>query len=84
MDTIAPEGETLPPYPNDKRTSGRPKKKQYRKRARTACDPEVSAITCSRCGNRGHNVRTCIAREENERDLRENGEENVGVTLDLL
>jgi hypothetical protein len=78
LDTIAPDGETLPPYPNDKRQSGRPKKKRYRKRARTACDPELSAIVCSRCGKRGHNVRTCITREEN-------GEENAGGgNLDLL
>lgn len=66
METIAPDGCTLPPDSLEKRTSGRPKKKRYRKRARTACDPKESSIVCSRCGQNGHNVRTCATREENE------------------
>jgi hypothetical protein len=81
METVAPDGLTLPPNANEKRTSGRPKKKRFRKRPRTACDPEESSIVCSRCYKKGHNIRTCIEREENERKQR-SAPELVG-NLDL-
>ena len=79
METIAPDGCTLPPSSNDKRMSGRPKKKRYRTRPRTACDPEESSIVCSRCGNRGHNIRTCLAREVNESERSENRQSNLDL-----
>ena len=60
MDTLSPDGFTLPPRLTLKRSSGRPKKRRIRKRL---CVPEESKIKCSRCNQRGHNVRTCTARE---------------------
>lgn len=67
METITPDGITRPPNPSRKRASGRPKKKRIRKRPNNACDPEKSIIVCSCCHKRGHNVRTCLAREEHSK-----------------
>ena len=63
MDHIVPDETTLPPKPPTIRASGPPKKQRIRKRSRFAHEPEKSTIVCSRCRQRGHNVRTCIARE---------------------
>jgi len=73
IETVAPDGCTLPPDPNLKRASGRPKKKRLRKRPRTACNPEESPIVCKRCGVRGHNRMTCERREAIEREQIEKG-----------
>ena len=65
IETISPDGCTLPPDAS-KRRSGRPRRKRIRKRPHSACDPEESIIRCSKCHRRGHNARTCVARRENE------------------
>ena len=64
IDRISHDGTTLPPKSTDKRRTGRPKKRRIRKRSRWAHEPEKSNIICSRCRQRGHNVRTCLLREE--------------------
>ena len=53
---------TLPPNPLNKRSSGRPKKKRLRKRSRWSHTPNSSNVRCSRCKQRGHNIRTCETR----------------------
>lgn len=63
VETIAPDGCTLPPVPLAKRSSGRPKKQRFRKRSRWAHEPEKSPIRCSECGMCGHNRKTCEARK---------------------
>jgi hypothetical protein len=60
MDTLTPDGVTLPPRLSTKRGTGRPKKKRIRKRSRFSDDPELS-IKCSYCREKGHNIRTCPA-----------------------
>ena len=75
METLVPDGYTLPPVVS-RRPTGRPKKKRIRKRPRWACDPEKSPVACSKCKRRGHNIRTCGRREEMERD-------GSGYELDL-
>jgi hypothetical protein len=64
MDSLSPDLTTRPPIPSTKRSTGRPKKKRIRKRSRFAHSPEQSPIVCSRCKQKGHNVRTCIYRSE--------------------
>lgn len=71
LETITFDGCTLPPRPSKKRSTGRPKKVRIRKRSRWAHEPEKSSIVCSRCKEPGHNVRTCLLREE--LGLRNNG-----------
>jgi hypothetical protein len=71
MEAIGADGSTLPPKLSTKRQSGRPKIKRFRKRSRWAHEPERSNIVCSGCKKRGHNIRTCVARAEMERQ-REN------------
>ena len=84
IETIAPDGETLPPDPGGTRRSGRPKKKRFRKRPRSACDPDESSIVCTRCRKPGHNIRTCVARENIERERNERGSQNIdNNNLDL-
>jgi hypothetical protein len=61
--TIARDGITSPPRPLKKRQAGRPRKKRLRKRSRWAHEPEKSNVICSRCNQRGHNIRTCLERE---------------------
>ena len=73
IEIISPDGSTLPPDAS-KRRSGRPRRRRIRKRPHSACDPEESMITCSKCRRRGHNARTCVARRENE--LLDNEESN--------
>ena len=63
MQRISPDGITLPPRRSRKRSTGRPKKLRIRKRSRWAHEPEKSNIKCSKCHERGNNVRTCSARQ---------------------
>jgi hypothetical protein len=63
LNRLLPDDTTLPPAVSQKRNAGRPKTKRFRKRSRYAHGPESSCIACSRCKKRGHNVRTCLARE---------------------
>lgn len=60
---ITHNGTTLPPIPITKRTSGHPRKIRLRKHSRFAYEPENLNITCSNCGQKGHNVRTCLLRQ---------------------
>ena len=60
LDTVAYDGETKPPLGN-KRSSGRPRTKRIRRRSVYAAS-EDSPITCSNCGQAGHNKRTCSAK----------------------
>ncbi|KAG7344893.1 MULE transposase domain containing protein [Nitzschia inconspicua] len=66
LDILDQDGVTLPPN-RTKRSSGRPRKKRIRKRSRFAHDPDKSPIVCSRCKKRGHNVKTCVAKEQLEK-----------------
>jgi hypothetical protein len=82
MATIARDGKTLPPR-QSKRQAGRPRKKRLRKRSRWAHEPEKSNVVCSRCLQRGHNIRTCVEREQRaERASRGDPDANNNV-LDL-
>jgi hypothetical protein len=45
---------------------GRPKKVRIRNRSEFM-DPEDSRITCSECGENGHNKRTCLRRQRGDR-----------------
>ncbi|KAG7373566.1 hypothetical protein IV203_034290 [Nitzschia inconspicua] len=66
LDILDQDGVTLPPN-RTKRSSGQPRKKRIRKRSRFAHDPDKSPIVCSRCKKRDHNVKTCVAREQLEK-----------------
>ncbi|KAG7337236.1 hypothetical protein IV203_036304 [Nitzschia inconspicua] len=66
LDILDQEGVTLPPN-RTKRSSGQPREKRIRKRSRFAHDPDKPPIVCSRCKKRGHNVNTCVAREQLEK-----------------
>ena len=57
IENVKYDNATKPPVVN-KRQSGRPKMKRIRRRSEFL-DPEESPITCSNCGQRGHNKRTC-------------------------
>jgi hypothetical protein len=58
LDTIEYDGVTKPPT-SIQRQPGRPRTKRIRRRSEFL-DPEDSpAVTCSKCGKRGHNRRTC-------------------------
>jgi len=84
IETIAPDGVTLPPNTAGIRRSGRPKKKRIRKRPRSACDPDESKVVCARCRKPGHNIRTCVARQDMEQERDERGTENINNNnLDL-
>jgi hypothetical protein len=63
LNRLRPDDTALPPAASQKKNVGRPKNKRFRKRSRYAHDPESSSRSCSRCKMRGHNVRTCLARE---------------------
>ena len=62
LETIIPDGLTLPPKQSTKRSTGRPKKVRIRKRSRWSHDPEKSNVVCSKCKQRGHNIKTCDVR----------------------
>jgi MULE transposase domain/SWIM zinc finger len=67
IDRLFPDRSTLPPGDAlQSRPPGRPRKRRIRARSKWASEPEKSPIVCSRCGKRGHNVRTCVARENLE------------------
>jgi hypothetical protein len=68
MDTIAPDGVSLPPKHSSKRGSGRPKRQRIRKRSRFANNPEESNVVCSKCKRQGHNIQTCATREWMEKE----------------
>jgi hypothetical protein len=53
----------VPPKDSTKRKTGRPKKQRIRKRSLWAYEPGKSNVVCSRCHERGHNIRTCFVRE---------------------
>ena len=59
LDCLSYDGETKPPLALHK-TAGRPKKKRMRNRSELL---EESRVACSRCGERGHNRRTCTKEE---------------------
>ena len=61
-DTIKFDEVTKPPTAAS-RSSGRPKKKRIRNRSKFV-DPKNSNISCSKCGAKGHNMRTCLRRQE--------------------
>lgn len=65
IDTLRKDGITRPPPATGKRTSGRPKKKRLRRRSKFTTTEE-STISCGKCGQRGHNARTCAARQAQE------------------
>jgi hypothetical protein len=86
IDMIRGDGETLPPQDLAKRSAGRPQKKRLRKRSRFSNNPEQSNIVCSRCKEKGHNVRTCRYREAlaKKREEDETNNQDVGVHLQDL
>jgi MULE transposase domain/SWIM zinc finger len=57
LETIEYDGETKEPK-SPRRQAGRPQKKRIRKRSKFV-EVEESPVTCSICGKRGHNRRTC-------------------------
>jgi hypothetical protein len=57
LETIEYDGETKEPK-SPRRQAGRPPKKRIRKRSKFI-EAEESPVTCSICGKRGHNRRTC-------------------------
>jgi hypothetical protein len=84
MDTISPDGVTLPPKESSKRTTGRPKKQRLRKRSRFADNPEESNVVCSKCKQRGHNIRTCATRMWLQKEAAKKDEEmKINHMLDL-
>jgi hypothetical protein len=80
---IARDGRTLPPKQSKKRQAGRPKKKRIRKRSRYAHTPEDSNVVCSRCYERGHNVRTCLDREQRAARIASGDSDGALNVLDL-
>jgi hypothetical protein len=79
--TLRRDGTTLPPVPITKRRSGRPRKQRIRKRSRWAHEPEKSKVVCSRCNERGHNIRTCVTRQQRAAQL---GEGNLDAAFNVL
>jgi MULE transposase domain/SWIM zinc finger len=63
IERVSRDAGTLPPTSLNTRSTGRPKKVRLRKRSRWAHEPDKSNISCKRCHQRGHNVRTCLVRE---------------------
>jgi hypothetical protein len=59
LDSLSFDGKTKPPLVLH-RTAGRPKMKRIRRRSELA---EESRVSCSICGERGHNRRTCTKTE---------------------
>jgi SWIM zinc finger/MULE transposase domain/Ulp1 protease family, C-terminal catalytic domain len=69
VERIFPDGCTSPP--SDAQLAKAPgclTTKRLRVRSKWANEPDKSPIICSRCGKRGHNVRTCVIRETLEDD----------------
>ena len=65
LDSIGYDGETKPPSVAG-RQPGRPPVKRIRRRSEFL-DPEESPITCSDCGQKGHNKRTCKNQKRNSK-----------------
>jgi hypothetical protein len=65
LDSIGYDGETKPPSVAA-RQPGRPPVKRLRRRS-DFLDPEESPITCSDCGQKGHNKRTCKSQKRNRK-----------------
>ena len=67
IDRIFPDGVTFPPGWDGSVVAGKPagcpRTKRIRARSKFKLDPSKSPIVCSRCGQAGHNVRTCVLRE---------------------
>jgi hypothetical protein len=82
IELVPRDGVTLPPTSSKKRGTGRPQIKRIRERLVHSHEPHKSNIRCSRCHGRGHNVRTCLAREALARQRGEGNVDNVHV-LDL-
>ena len=61
LTTLVNDELTMPPPNIRKRQAGRPKTRLLRKRSKYAT-PEESIIICALCNQRGHNRRTCEAR----------------------
>ncbi len=59
LDSLSFDGKTKPPLVLH-RTAGQPKLKRIRRRSELA---EESRVSCSNCGERGHNRRTCTKTE---------------------
>jgi hypothetical protein len=83
METIYPDGVTLPPRQSSKRPSGRPRKKRIRKRSRWADDPTQSIVVCSKYKQRGHNIRTCDLRMEEAQKKNLQNESEVATLIEL-
>jgi hypothetical protein len=62
LDSVAYDGQTKPPVVTQ-RMSGRPKVKRIRRRSELL-NAENSPVSCSICGQRGHNRRTCKKEKE--------------------
>jgi hypothetical protein len=80
---IKRDGKTLPPRQSKKRQAGRPRKKRLRKRSRWAHTPEKSNVVCSRCHQRGHNIRTCLERERRAARVKNGDSDAAFNVLDL-
>ena len=61
VDNLVPDKVTELPTNQNKRQAGRPVTKRLRKRCKFP-DPTLSNIKCSRCGQKGHNKKTCELR----------------------
>jgi len=68
MDSLRFDGETL--HPLAKTQIGRPKKRRFRQRSKFV-DSSKSTITCSICGESGHNKRSCQERKKNLKQVEE-------------
>ena len=89
ISTLEYDRGVLPPFDVEqiKRQSGRPRVKRFRPRP-TCNRPEDSKIVCKKCGDRGHNSRTCELRKalENAREKygnKGNIEEKKSTTDDV-
>ena len=74
-DTLDFDGTTLPPI--EKKGTGRPKKKRYRRRSKHV-DISMSTIKCSNCGERGHNKRLCKKSKKAETTAKLKDDANYG------
>ena len=63
LDTLTYDCVTKPPFPSQ-RGVGRPKKHARIRSRSKFCPDEESNVTCSQCGKRDHNKRTCGRRQE--------------------
>lgn len=79
MDTLVRDLATRPPKVNEKKKKAGRKKKDARLRRRTAVsETEKSPIVCSQCGQRGHNRRTCLLRQQLLEEKKNKNNEKAG------